>query len=79
MRTGAGAAVGVVAELVDVHAALGRGVVARDVVRDGRRGGFGRLLKGDGPADLGVPAEDCDCFCRVSSICVCVGVMKVIG
>lgn len=56
MRTGAGAAVGVVAELVDVHAALGRGVVACDVVRDGRRGGFGRLLKGDGPADLGVPA-----------------------
>lgn len=62
MRTGAGAAVGVVAELVDVHAALGRGVVARDVVGDGCWGGLGRLLKGDGPADLGVPAEDSDCY-----------------
>lgn len=56
------AAVGVVTELVDVHAALGRGVVAADVVGDGCRGGFGRLLEGDGAADLGVTAEDCDCF-----------------
>ena len=62
MRTGAGAAVGVVAELVDVHAALGRGVVACDVVGDCGRGGLGRLLKGDGAADLGIPAEDCDCL-----------------
>ena len=62
MRTGAGAAVGVVAKLVDVHAALGRGVVARNVVGDCGWGGLGRLLKGDGAADLGVAAEDCDCF-----------------
>lgn len=58
------AAVGVVTELVDVHAALGRGVVAADVVGDGCRGGFGRLLEGDGAADLGVTAEDCDCVGR---------------
>ncbi len=62
MRSGAGAAIGVVAELVDVHAALGGGIVARDVVGDGGWGGLGRLLKGDGSADLGVTAEDCDCI-----------------
>ena len=61
VRSGAGAAVGVVTELVDVHAALGGGVVAAEVVGDGRWGGFGRLLEGDGPADLGVSAENCDC------------------
>lgn len=61
MWAGARAAVGVVAELVDVHAAVGGGVVAGDVIGDGRRGGFGRLLKGDGSADFGVTAEDCDC------------------
>ena len=60
MRAGAGAAVGVVAELVDVHAALGRGVVACNVPGDCGRGGLGRLLKGDGAADLGVAAEDCN-------------------
>lgn len=38
VRTGRGAAVGVVAELVDVHASLGVGIVARDVVGDGGRG-----------------------------------------
>lgn len=61
MRSSARAAIGVVAELVDVHAALGGGVVAGEVVGDGRWGRFGRLLEGDGPADFGVPAEDCDC------------------
>lgn len=62
--SGACAAVGVVAELVDVHAALGRGIVAADFVGDGRWGGLGRLLKGDGAADLGVTAQDCDCVGR---------------
>ena len=62
MRSGARAAVGVVTELVDVHAALGGGIVARDVVGDGCWGGFGRLLEGDGSADFGVAAEDCDCI-----------------
>lgn len=41
VRSSACAAIGVVTELVDVHAALGRGIVARDVVRDGCRGGLG--------------------------------------
>ena len=35
--------------------------MASDVVGDGRRGGFGRLLEGDGSADFGVTTEDCDC------------------
>ena len=61
MRSSARTTISVVAELVDVHAALGGGVVARDVVGDGRGGCLGRLLEGDGPADFGVPAEDCDC------------------
>ena len=64
MRSSAGTAVGVVAKLVHVHAALSRGIMARDVVGDGRWGGLGRLLKGDGAADLGVTAEDCDCVAR---------------
>lgn len=58
---GAGAAVGVVAELVDVHAALGGGVVAGDVVGDGRVGGLGGLLEGHGSTDFGVTADHCDC------------------
>lgn len=61
MRASARTAIGVVAELVDVHAALGGGVVAGDVVGDGCRGCLGRLLEGDGSADFGVAAEDCDC------------------
>lgn len=40
VRAGAGAAVGVVAELVDVPAALGGGVIAGDVVGDGCWGAF---------------------------------------
>lgn len=61
MRPGRSTAVGIVAELVDVHAALGRGVAAGDVVGDGCGGGLGGLLEGDCSADLGVAAEDCDC------------------
>ena len=61
MWPGAGTAVGVVTELVDVHAALGGGVMACDVPGDGCGRGLGRLLEVDGPADLGVTAEDCDC------------------
>ena len=41
VRSSACAAIGVVTELVDVHAALGGGIVARDVVRDGGWGGLG--------------------------------------
>ena len=61
MGTGGGAAVGVVAELMDVHAALGGGVGAFDVVGDCGGGGFGGLFEGYGAADGGVTAEDCDC------------------
>lgn len=61
MRTGRGAAVGVVAEGVHVHAAFGVGVVAGNVPRHGRVGGLGRLLEGDGALDVGVTAEDSHC------------------
>lgn len=61
VRPSAGATIGVVTELVDVHAALGGGIVAADVVGDGCWGGLGRLFEGDGSADLGVTAENCDC------------------
>lgn len=61
MRSSARAAVGVVAELVDVHAALGVGVVAGDVPADGCVGGFGRLLEGDGALDDGVTPENGNC------------------
>lgn len=62
MRAGTGAAVGVVTELVDVHAALGGGIVAFDIVGDGGGAGLGRLFEGDGAADGGVTTEDCNCF-----------------
>ena len=62
MRAGRGTTVGVVTELMDVHATLGVGVVACDVVGDGCWGGLGGLLEGDGSLDVGVTAEDCDCF-----------------
>ena len=60
VRASAGAAVGIVAELVDVHAALGILIMVLDVVGDGGWGGFGSLLEGDGAADFGVAAEDCN-------------------
>ena len=60
MRTGRGAAVGVVAESVDVHAALGVGIVARDVPGDGGGGLLVLLLKGNGALDVGVTPEDAD-------------------
>ena len=61
MRASAGAAVGVVTEGVDVHAALGAGVVARDVPGDGGGLAVGALLEGHGALDVGVSAEDGDC------------------
>lgn len=61
MRPGRGAAVGVVAELVDVEGPLGVGVVAGDVPRDGGGGVLVGLLEGDGTADLRVTAEDSNC------------------
>ena len=58
MRAGRGAAVGVVAKGVDVHAALGVRVVAGDVPGQGGGGGLGLLLEHDGALDVGVTTED---------------------
>jgi hypothetical protein len=58
MGTSTGAAVGVVAEGVDVHAPLGVGVVAGDVPGDGGGGVLIGLLEGDGALDFGVTTED---------------------
>lgn len=69
MRAGRGAAVGVVTEGVDVHAALGIGVVAGDVPRDLGRGRLALLLEGDGTSDLGVTTDDSDWSKRVSVFC----------
>ena len=60
VRTGAGAAVGVVTEGVDVHAALGVGIVAGDVPGDLGLGGLGGLLEGDGALDVGVTTDNSD-------------------
>lgn len=60
VRTGAGAAVGVVTEGVDVHATLGVGVVAGDVPGDLGLGGLGGLLEGDGALDVGVTTDNSD-------------------
>lgn len=66
VRTGAGAAVGVVTEGVDVHATLGVGVVAGDVPGDLGLGGLGGLLEGDGALDVGVTTDNSDCEEEVS-------------
>lgn len=60
VRTGAGAAVGVVTEGVDVHATLGVGVVAADVPGDLGLGGLGGLVEGDGALDVGVTTDNSD-------------------
>jgi hypothetical protein len=60
MGPSARAAVGVVAKGVHVHATLGVGVVASDVVGDGGGGGFAGLLEGYGALDVRVSAEDGD-------------------
>lgn len=60
MWTSAGAAVGVITKLVDVHTTLSRGVTALDIVGDGCRRCFGRLIEGDGALDGGVTAEYSD-------------------
>lgn len=61
MRTGGGAAVGVVTELVDVESTLGVGIVAGDVPRDVGGSTLVSLLEGDGTGDLRVTAEDSHC------------------
>lgn len=64
MGAGGCAAVGVVTELVDVHATLGVCIVAVDLVGDGGRRRVVGLFEGDGSVDFGVTAEDCDCVTR---------------
>ena len=60
MGASRGAAVGVVAKGVNVHATLRAGILTRDIPGDGGRGGFGLLLKGDGTRDLRVTTDDSD-------------------
>lgn len=61
MRASAGAAIGVVAKGVNMHAALGIGVVAGDVVGDGGLCVFRGLLKRHRALDIGVSTENSDC------------------
>ena len=60
VRAGRGAAVGVVAEGVDVHATLGVGIMAGDVPGDGGGRGLGVLLKDNSALDVRVTAENTD-------------------
>jgi hypothetical protein len=60
VRASARAAVGVVAEGMDVHATFSVGIVTGDVPCDGCWRGFGALLEGDGALDGGVTTENCD-------------------
>jgi hypothetical protein len=60
VRTSRRAAIGVVAELVDMYATLGIGVVAGDVVGDGSGRGLGTLLEGHGSRDFRVSSDDGD-------------------
>ncbi len=64
VRASARAAVGVVAEGMDMHSALSVGIVAGDVPCDRCWRGFGALLEGDGALDGGVTTENCDCLLR---------------
>jgi hypothetical protein len=75
VRSSAGASVGVVTKRVDVHATLGIGVVASDVVCDLSGGRLVLLLEGDGSLDVGVSTEDGDytgCLLAFYSILHCV-------
>ena len=67
MRASGGAAISIIAELMDVHASLGVGVVAGDVVGDCGRGAFVGLLEGHLAGDLGVSSNNGDCRELVSS------------
>ena len=64
------AAIGVVAESVDVHATLSVGVVAGDVPCDGGLRVLVGLLEGDGSLDVGVSTEDSDSLNHVGDLCV---------
>lgn len=61
MRPCAGAAVGVVSELVDMHPPLRIRVVAFDVVGNRGWSRLGGLFESHGATDVGIATEDCDC------------------
>lgn len=61
MRSGTSAPIGVVAEGMDMHTALGVSVVAGNVPADGRLGALGGLLELHGASDFGITTEDGDC------------------
>ena len=52
MRSGASASVGIVSKLVDVHASLGGGIVALDIIGDGCWGSIRGLFERNGTGDL---------------------------
>ena len=63
MWSGAGAAIGVVTKLMDMHASLSRGVATLDIIGDSGWRRFGRLFEGDGTANGRVTSKYCHC-CR---------------
>ena len=67
MRPSAGAAVRVVAVGVDMHAALGVGIVAGNVVGDGRGRALRGLLERHGALDIAVSTDDGDCGSQESA------------
>lgn len=60
MGPSGGAAVGVVTELMDVHATLSIGVVASDVPCNSGWGGLRFLLEGNSSGNLRVTSNGCD-------------------
>jgi hypothetical protein len=62
VRPGRGAAIGIVAKGVDVHATLGIGIVAGDVPGDLGGSGLRILLECHRAGDLGVATDNADCF-----------------
>lgn len=61
VRTGRGAAIGVVPKGVDMHTTLGIGVVAGDVPSDLGGSALRLLLEDDGARHLGVTPENSNC------------------
>ena len=52
MRSGASASIGIVPKLVDMHASLGGGIAALDIIADCCWRGIRGLFEGNGTADL---------------------------
>jgi hypothetical protein len=61
MWAGRCAAIGVVAESVNVESTLSIGIVVLDVPSNGSLGVFVGLLQSYGACDLGITTEDGDC------------------